>query len=218
MNVWICGGGGIGGEIAKLLRVDHDVFESGKDDCNVGDRSWIDSWLRRRHPDVMEAMVYTAGRNHLDYSMSIDPTEMLKAYSVNCVGLVRCLQACPTLRRVVVIGSDAATRPMRTSIAYNASKAALHAAVKVIARERAETGFVINVVAPGLIANTDMTNYVVERTTELRPDLDVMSYMIDQIPFGSPGRKIDVAVVTKWLLEFAPRYLNGSIIEVNGAR
>jgi NAD(P)-dependent dehydrogenase (short-subunit alcohol dehydrogenase family) len=215
MNIWVAGGnGGIGGECVRLLAPDHQVFSM--EDVDVHDKYAIMHWYNK-YPQ-MDALVYAVGLNHLNWSSDIEPEIMNHVFDINVTGLIRCLQVGINLRRVVVIGSDAARRPMRTSIAYNASKAALEAAVRVIARERAADGFVINVVAPGLIANTAMTDYVMNRTAHLRPGFDLYSHMIDAIPAGMPGRKLDVAVVVKWLLEASPSYLNGTVIDVSGAR
>jgi NAD(P)-dependent dehydrogenase (short-subunit alcohol dehydrogenase family) len=217
MNIWVAGSdGGIGSSIVSLLQDGHTVYGSKMPEVNVTDIGSVHHWCYKRPP--FDALVYAVGINHLAWSRDIVPADMLDVYNVNVVGLVRCLKSAENVRRVVVIGSDAARRPMRTSIAYNASKAALEAAVKVIARERADQDFVINVVAPGLIANTAMTDYVLEETSRLRPGFDLQSYMIDGIPASMPGKKLDVARVTKWLLESAPRYLNGAVIDVNGAR
>lgn len=184
---------------------------------DVSEKISIDRYIGSFTED-MHALVYAAGANYLDWSQDIDTMDRMRyLYDVNCIGLIRCLQLRPEIEKCVVIGSDAATRPMRTSVAYNASKAALNAAVKCIARERARE-LQINIVSPGLISEGQMTAYVYDRTKELRPDLDLESYMLGGIPMGRPGYAVEVAEVVRWLLEDAPAYLNGSIIEVNGAR
>lgn len=164
-------------------------------------------------------LIYNAGINHLDWTRNLDPAAMMGCYAINVVGLLRCLQAAPSLKRVVVIGSDAARRPMRTSAAYNCSKAALEVLVQTVARERAHEGFVINTVAPGLIEGTAMTEYVYARTAQIRPGFpDLHDYMIGQIPAGRAGKAYEVAEVVLWLMNDAPNYINGETINVNGAR
>jgi 3-oxoacyl-[acyl-carrier protein] reductase len=220
MNCWIVGGtSGIGAAIfdhlCKTSEAQDQIFATGHD-IDVRDQNALHLAARRMEP--VQFLVYCAGDNYLDWSDRIDPQAMLDIYDVNCVGLIRTIRACPNLVKVVVIGSDAAWRPMRTSIAYNASKAALHAAVQCIARERASDDFVINVVAPGLISGTDMTQYVYGRTEQLRPDVDIHSYMQDQIPIGRMGEPYEVAEVVRSLLALETPYLNGAIIAMNGAR
>lgn len=216
MKIWIAGSdGGIGSACVDAMRKHPGNIVWAMDGSyDVGDGENIVKFLGPNEP---EALVYAVGTSYLEWSDKVLWSEVLRVFDVNVVGLLRCLQLATTVKKCVVIGSDAATRPMRTSVAYNASKAALHAAVKVIARERAET-LQINVVAPGLIAPTGMTDYVYDRTKELRPGFSLQEYMTDQIPAGRSGQPSEVAQVVKWLLESAPDYLNGAIIDVNGAR
>lgn len=211
MRTWVVGGtSGIGEAVASRLRDDnHTVFASG---VEIDVRQRIPSDAAR-----LDWVVYSAGTNWLDWLQDIQPDEMLEIFDVNCVGLVRVLQAATSAKRVVVIGSDAAWKPMRTSIIYNASKAALHETVRCVARERASEDFAINVVAPGL-TDTHMTEYVAERTREIRPGLDLTSYMLDQIPLGRAARPAEIAEVVCAVLNLETPYLNGAIIPVNGAR
>jgi len=213
VKVWITGASGAIGKTIQGMLFEHETFTEW---VNVRDQEQLDKYAQSL--PSLDALVYAAGVNILEWSSNIVDTDMNYVYDVNVTGLIRCLQAAPEITKCVVIGSDAATKPMRTSVIYNASKAALNAAVKCIARERASNHFQINVVSPGLIVGTDMTEAVYQRTKELRPDLDLDSYMVGQIPMGRPGSPGDVARVVRWLLEDAPAYLNGSIIEVNGAR
>lgn len=211
-DVWIVGATGGIGRFCKEYLSHHRMLTNY---CDVARAHMIREGLGSYKPEML---VYAAGINHLAWSRDLNPLDMMAVYDVNVVGVLRCLQAAPTLKRVVVIGSDAAVRPMRTSVAYNASKAALEAMVKCIARERAEEGFVINIVAPGLIEGTEMTMDVYRQTAELRPDLDLEQYMVSGIPAGRAGNAREIARVVKWLVDDAPDYLNGSVITVNGAR
>ena len=210
-DVWIVGAeGGIGRFCCGYLHP-HRMFTN-----YIDVTLSVEEIMKQLGDYEPSVLVYAAGVNHLDWSDRIDPERMLYVYNVNVVGLLRCIQAAPKLSTVVVIGSDAARRPMRTSAAYNASKAAVEAAVKCIARERPELR--INVVAPGLIEGTAMTQYVYKRTAQLRPGFDLGSYMTDGIPAGRAGTVREVAEVVEWLVNKAPDYLTGSVIEVNGGR
>jgi NAD(P)-dependent dehydrogenase (short-subunit alcohol dehydrogenase family) len=142
---------------------------------------------------------------------------------VNCWGLINVLQVMAGVARlpgrIVVVGSDAAWRPMRTSLAYCASKAALHMAVKVLAREYSDS-FRINCVAPGMTHGTGMQRYVDERVPEVRGWTleQTMEYEIQQEV--TPGRVHvkEVAEVVRWLALDAPPSVHGEIITVNGGR
>jgi NAD(P)-dependent dehydrogenase (short-subunit alcohol dehydrogenase family) len=218
VKVWVIGGtSGIGEACAKLLgNAGYPVAATGSE-IDVRDGKLLATYAETRGP--FYGIIYSAGVNHLQWSEKLIPSAAADVYDVNVLGLVRALQASPEVERVVVIGSDAAWRPMRTSLAYNASKAALHAAVQCIARERAHGSFCINVVAPGLTHPTEMTDYVLSRTRETRgwEPREAWDYMIAGIPLGRPATPVEVAQVVRDVFE-APPYLNGAIIPVNGGR
>lgn len=222
MRVWVIGGtSGIGQETAKVLNsAGHEVSASGSE-ADVRSAKILREYAAKLGP--FEALVYSAGVTYLEWSDDLDCDKAADVYDVNVLGLVRALQALSQadndLQRVVVVGSDAAWRPNRTSLAYSASKAALHMAVACIARERASENFAINVVAPGLVIDTEMTSQVIIQTQEVRgwvPDA-TMDYMITGIPMGRPADPIEVAYVIRDVLE-SPPYLNGAVIPINGAR
>lgn len=211
-RIWVAGGTGqIGDALMRRLSVFAELRCS--DGVDVRSADQIQRFATRSGP--FDALVYAVGINHLDWSRSISMERAADLYDVNVLGLLRCLQAESALKRVVVIGSDAAWRPMRTSVAYCASKAALHMAVEVVSRERPELA--INVVAPGKVEGGAMTEYVDRRSAELRPDMDHIDYQRSQIPGGEFVSAKDVASVVASVLE-APTALRGAIIPVNGGR
>lgn len=219
MRVWVVGGtSGIGKAVYRRLRqTGHNALNSGAD-YSVTMPDKLRKWVAEQGP--FEGIVYSAGITSLDWLADIDEQEMLDIYDVNVVGLVRVLQACPEARRVVVIGSDAARRPMRTSLAYCASKAALDMAVKVIARERASEEFAINIVAPGMTDQTNMQEYIDKRVPEVRgwSEQHAAQYESSQIPIGRRAMPSEIAEVVSWVLTTKTPYMNGATIEVNGGR
>lgn len=217
MRVWVPGGtGAIGSSIVSALdrSLGEDNVRSTGEDIDVRYFPELRRYVLRRGP--FDALVYAVGVNYLDWSERMDPKHMRNLYDTNVCGLLRCIQAAPMVQRVVVIGSDAAWRPMRTSVAYCASKAALHMAVAVIARERPDLQ--INVVAPGKVAGGDMTEYVDRRSAELRPEIDHIAYQRSQIPGGEFVPVEDIADTVCWLLFDAPASIHGQVIPVNGGR
>ena len=218
MNVWIIGGtGGIGRACAERLQNEGiDFFVTDKD-TDVRDRRALVEVGDQRHPT---GLIYAAGINYLEWSRPLLVQMMAHVYAVNVIGLLNALAAAPRLERVVVLGSDAAWRPMRTSVAYNASKAALHEAVKCIARERASERFAINVVAPGVTEPTKMMEYVERRTEEIRgwPPEKLREYENMFAPMQRRAQTAEVAEVVCKVLTMETPYLNGAVIPVNGAR
>jgi NAD(P)-dependent dehydrogenase (short-subunit alcohol dehydrogenase family) len=225
---WVVGGtSGIGRACAELLEEvpGRRVIATGNE-VDVRDPDALFNFfltnpiLVQCEDERITDLIYSVGVNHLEWSQIVDPAVVLDLYHVNVVGLINVLQVVPRVRRVVVVGSDAAWREMRTSVAYCASKAALHQAVRVIARERASEDFAINVVAPGMTEPTDMQQYVDERVPLIRkwsPD-QARKYEESQIPMKRRANVNEVASVVVSTLLMPTPYLNGAIIPVNGGR
>lgn len=221
---WVVGGtSGIGKACVDLLNQVPacEVIASGHE-VDVRNHDALFAFLagKARFDSKVKMLVYSAGINRLEWSQKVTPQEMLDLYHVNVVGLLNVLQILPAVERVVVIGSDAAWREMRTSVAYCASKAALHQAVRVIARERAAEDFVINVVAPGMTEPTGMQEYVDQRVPIVRKwsKDDARKYEETQIPLRRRAHVNEVASVVVSTLLMPTPYLNGAIIPVNGGR
>ncbi|KAM3374473.1 NADPH-dependent aldehyde reductase-like protein, chloroplastic [Capsicum galapagoense] len=91
--------------------------------------------------------------------------------------------------------------------AYAASKAAVEAMVKILAKELKGTGITANCVAPGPIA-TDM--FYDGKTEEM------INKAINECPHGRLGVPEDVAPVVGFLACDASEWVNGQILRVNG--
>ncbi len=112
--------------------------------------------------------------------------------------------------RIINIGSmDGIHVPVvqRTStVAYSASKAALHHMTKILAVELGPLGITVNAVAPGFFASK-MTDYVLEH---YRKDIE------DDCPMGRIGRSEEIVGVVTYLASRAGAYTNGTVIPVDG--
>ncbi|KAL0346324.1 UNVERIFIED_CONTAM: NADPH-dependent aldehyde reductase-like protein, chloroplastic [Sesamum radiatum] len=91
--------------------------------------------------------------------------------------------------------------------AYTASKAAVEAMVKILAKELKGTGITANAVAPGPVA-TEM--FYAGKTEEM------VKMVVEQCPLGRLGETDDVAPVVGFLASDAGGWVNGQIIRVNG--
>jgi 3-oxoacyl-[acyl-carrier protein] reductase len=89
---------------------------------------------------------------------------------------------------------------------YAASKAAVIAFTKTLAREVAPYGINVNCIAPGCIATEMLLN---------RPKEILESY-IQHIPLGRIGKASEVASVALFLSSEASSYMTGTTIDVNG--
>ncbi|HWD01409.1 MAG TPA: SDR family NAD(P)-dependent oxidoreductase [Amycolatopsis sp.] len=114
--------------------------------------------------------------------------------------------ALPFLRghdaRVVCIGSVAGkVGGVLAGPHYVASKGAVHAVVKWLAKTEARHGIIANAVAPGVV-DTDM--------------IKGKGYSDDYNPLGRLARPEEIARVAAFLASPAASYLTGAVVDVNG--
>ncbi|MFS7915613.1 putative short-chain dehydrogenase/reductase SDR, NAD(P)-binding domain superfamily [Helianthus anomalus] len=91
--------------------------------------------------------------------------------------------------------------------AYAASKAAVEAMVKILAKELKGTRITANCVAPGPIA----TEMFFEGKSE-----EMVNRIVEENPLGRLGVPEDVAPLVGFLVSDAGEWVNGQIVRVNG--
>jgi NAD(P)-dependent dehydrogenase (short-subunit alcohol dehydrogenase family) len=147
--------------------------------------------------------------------------EFETVYDVNVFGFLRVLSALSrsfARGRVLAIVSDASRTPMRGSIAYCSSKAALAMAVKVAARELAPM-WQVNGVSPCVVEDTPMTDWIDSRVPGFRgwePE-KAREYERASIPMGRRASKEEVADIVITTIT-GPEFLTGSIIDITGGK
>lgn len=109
--------------------------------------------------------------------------------------------------RIILLSSSMAAALRPGFGAYAASKAAVEAMVKILAKELKGTGITANCVAPGPIA-TEM--FFAGKSEE------VVQRCIDECPHNRLGQSEDVAPVVGFLASDASEWVNGQTIRVNG--
>lgn len=188
---------------------------------DVSNGSEVNQYVRNNGP--FEYIVYCPGTNSLMPIGCINRGDLAYHFAVNVSGFILLMDAhekhFPGAEgSVVAISSDAARIPMRASIAYCSSKAALNMAVRVAARELAPR-WQINAVAPGIIDGTEMTKYIDSAVPAVRcwtPE-KAKAYEQSMIPIGRRGTPAEISHVMRDLLK-SPGYLTGSIVEISGGK
>ncbi|NCN27984.1 3-oxoacyl-ACP reductase FabG [bacterium] len=101
---------------------------------------------------------------------------------------------------VVALSGSAGQAP------YAASKAAIIAMSKSLAREMAPRNLRVNVIAPGYI-DTDMTSFMEEGQKEA---------LLERIPLKRVGKPEDIANGVLYLLSPLSSYVSGQLLNING--
>lgn len=190
--------------------------------------------LRAESPETGIDIAYCAGINLLDAIADVDELGLYQTFNVNVMGFIRVLQAVAkvyedflhperpvkpqTTSNVVVVASDAARVPMRRSITYCSSKAAVVQAMRVGARELAPH-VRVNAVSPGIIDGTPMTTSI---DAEVMLQRNWSRFQLDEkelnaIPMQRRGTKWEIADAILLTLN-GPAYMTGSNIEITGGK
>lgn len=224
-NCLIIGGNsGIGKAVANKLSGRQDLFLvycPVHTEMDVTSAEHVERYIRTNGP--FDQIVYSAGVNRLQWIGPGIMSQIGHTMHVNVGGFVSVISAHKSEYpdrpvSVVAVSSDAAERPMRGSLAYCASKAALDMAIKVAARELAPL-WRVNGVAPGMVEGTPMTDYI-DRTIPLfrgwTPE-EAREYERTSVPTGRRATLEEVADTIIWVLT-GPAQMTGEIVKINGGR
>lgn len=209
---------GLGLEIARVLRsnghlvVDYDI-KDGRDVRNPS-MSAI--------PDHLDILINNAGVNRIDWLENVTESDFNLVMSTNVFGMFKMSQAClPYLIEskgtILNIVSNAAHMPMRCSLAYNASKGALHIMTKQLARElTAKHGITVFGVAPNRLKDTEMSDHIDKRVIETRGWTlkEAREYQEASLPAGEETPPERVAEFIGYLLNQKSnhKFLTGCIL------
>jgi NAD(P)-dependent dehydrogenase (short-subunit alcohol dehydrogenase family) len=166
------------------------------------------------------AIINCAGVNYLEWIPDLDMDKVSEVLDVNVKGsinLLRYASMYKCTKNVILISSVASSQPMRCSIAYNASKAAVDMVVKQSARELGTSMNVVGV-RPGFIEGTHMSEYAKKRCFELRgQDPNTFDqYQQQYIPKQRYPKMEELYKTIEWLLTEAPlEALSGTHITVS---
>lgn len=180
----------------------------------------IRNFLRNDLPEGITHVINNYGINHLSW-IGTTPEEDEQIMSVNVMGPYWIINHLVALGegpcRVVNIASQTYRVPQRTTAIYCASKAALVHMTRVMARELAPKGWVINAVAPGRIPDTGMSRLTDEQVLDLRgwTAKESEEYAASLIPMGRATSRKEVAEAVLKIFEL-PAYINGTVIDMMG--
>lgn len=143
-----------------------------------------------------------------------DVATFRRVLDVNVTGVFLCCKALvPGMRernfgRVVNIASIAGKNGSPNFSAYGASKAAVIALTKALARETADTEVLVNAVTPS-VADTDILS-------QFTPEK--VKWMVEQVPKGRFVKATEIAALVAWLCSDECSFSTGQLFDISGGR
>ena len=165
---------------------------------------------------AVSILVNNAGiTGRTDHSWNLDPDEVRQVFEINFMGpFLFCKTVVPRLiergyGRIVNVASIAGKEGNPTLLPYSASKAAVIALTKSLAKELAGKGDItVNAISPAVI-KTAILEGVAPSTVE---------YMISKIPLGRTGTIEEVAALVHYLVSSEASFTTGQCYDISGGR
>lgn len=170
-----------------------------------------------------DTLVNNVGASPSRNFLHMDDAAWMDLFTLNLMSAVRCTQRfLPAMRkasfgRVVMVSSVAARYPSAALVDYAASKAALDATAKALARKYAADNVLVNSVLPGRVRTTMWERAAGEIAASSERDLEeVFADRSSDIPFGRFGMPSEIANVVLFLCSGLADYVAGASVTVDG--
>lgn len=176
--------------------------------CDVADSAAVKAAFEKIGP--VDVLVNNAGICHYGLMSMMEETDWDRIFAVNVKGIYNCVNACMSgfLQKqsgcVINVSSMWGRVGSSCEAAYSATKGAVIALTKALAKELGPSGIRVNAVAPGVIL-TDMCAGV---------DPEILEGMAQETPVCRNGTPMDVAKAMVYLSE--ADFITGHILNVDG--
>ena len=176
--------------------------------CDVADGEAVRAAFRQIG-DV-DILICNAGICHTGLMSMVSEQAWDRLFDVNVKGIYHCVNAAtPAFLKkqkgcVITVSSMWGQVGASCEAAYSATKGAVIALTKALAKELGPSGVRVNCVAPGVIL-TDMCAEV---------DPDILKEMAEENPVGRNGTAEDVAAAMVYLAD--AEFITGQVLPVNG--
>ncbi len=158
----------------------------------------------------IDLLVCNAGIMHFGLMSMLDEAAWDRLFAVNVKGIYNCVNAAmPAFLKkhsgcIITVSSMWGQVGASCEAAYSATKGAVIALTKALAKELGPSGIRVNCVAPGVIL-TDMCAHV---------EPEILDEMAQDTPVGRNGTPEDVAKAMQALYE--AEFVTGQVFSVNG--
>ena len=176
--------------------------------CDVSDGQSVKAAFERI-ADV-DLLICNAGIMHFGLLSMMEEDKWDRLFDVNVKGIYHCVNAAmPAFLRkhsgcIITVSSMWGQVGASCEAAYSATKGAVLALTKALAKELGPSGIRVNCVSPGVIL-TDMCASV---------DPEILVEMAEEAPVGRNGPPEDVATAFAYLAD--ADFVTGQVIPVNG--
>ena len=176
--------------------------------CDVSDSAAVAAAFRQIG-DV-DVLICNAGIARTGLMSQLDEAAWDRIFDVNVKGMYLCINAAmPAFLKkhagcIITVSSMWGQVGASCEAAYSASKGAVIALTKALAKELGPSGIRVNCVAPGVVL-TDMCAGI---------DPVILDEMAEEAPVGRNGTPMDVARAMEYLSEAA--FVTGQVLPVNG--
>ena len=176
--------------------------------CDVSDGAAVKAAFARI-PDA-DILICNAGISHFGLMSMLEEETWDKLFNVNVKGIYHCVNAAmPAFLKkqkgcIITVSSMWGRVGASCEAAYSATKGAVIALTKALAKELGPSGIRVNCVAPGVIL-TDMCAGF---------DDDTLAELAQEAPIGRNGDPMDVAKAMEYLA--TADFVTGHILNVDG--
>jgi 3-oxoacyl-[acyl-carrier protein] reductase len=160
----------------------------------------------------LDILVANAGVSIDGLLLRVKEEDLDRTFAVNVKGAIACAKASlkPMMRakagRILFISSVVGEMGNAGQVAYSASKGALVAVTKSLAREYASRSITVNAITPGYV-DTDMTRALTEEQRQA---------MLGVVPLGRAASAMEIAAAIAYLASDEAGYITGQTLRING--
>jgi 2-dehydro-3-deoxy-L-rhamnonate dehydrogenase (NAD+) len=147
-------------------------------------------------------------------TVDVSDEEWRRVFALNCDGVFYCNREAARVMvprgygRIVNVASIAGKEGNPMAAAYSASKAAVIGLTKSIGKDLAQTGVLVNCIAPAVIATPMLTQMSQEH----------IDYMVERIPMHRMGQPEEVAELIAFLASERMTFSTGATFDISGGR
>ena len=176
--------------------------------CDVADSKAVKAAFDRIGP--VDVLICNAGVMWFGLMSMMEEDAWDRIFNVNVKGIYNCVNAAmPSFLQkqagsIITVSSMWGRVGSSCEAAYSATKGAVIALTKALAKELGPSGIRVNCVAPGVIL-TDMCASV---------DPEILAEMAEETPVGRNGTPMDVAKAMEYLAN--AEFITGQVLPVNG--